>query len=466
MISGRYILYLYVLVLLIYAWRDWFVSLCGLILMTAVMEFPNVPKTMYGIQGLNLWNILLLGTFIAWLAARRRRGLTWDLPRHMNILLLLYLGVILIGFLRCVIDRSYLGDREISGMVSEELINTIKWVIPGLMLFDGCRSRKRLRMAIVCILAVYLIIATQIVRHMPASSVLGAGLSQNKRLYLIKKWSGYSACDASAMLSGASWAVLAAIPILRRRRWRLLALPLVVLILGAQAATGGRAGYLAWGVTGLVLCLVKWRRYLILAPAVPVILFFAFPGATKRALWGTSEQTATGEFVSNADRITSGRVIIWPAVIDKIEDSPVIGHGRLAMKRTGLQHQLGVKFDEPFPHPHNMYLELLLDNGILGAIPVLAFFGIVIYQSARMFLHKTNRLCSAAGGVALSLVVAQLVAGIGAQHYYPRESTVGMWLAMFMVFRVAVEYSKSHQGAAAAARSWPQPVTVAHLGTA
>ncbi len=31
--------------LAIYAWRDWFKSLCGLILLMAVMEHPDMPKS-------------------------------------------------------------------------------------------------------------------------------------------------------------------------------------------------------------------------------------------------------------------------------------------------------------------------------------------------------------------------------------------------------------------------------------
>jgi O-antigen ligase len=131
-------------------------------------------------------------------------------------------------------------------------------------------------------------------------------------------------------------------------------------------------------------------------------------------------------------------MLIWPHVIAKIGESPVIGYGRLAMKRTGLTEYLGTQYGDPFPHPHNMYLETLLDNGVLGSLPIFLFWGVVITYSARLF-RSNNRLCSAVGGLALALTLAQLFAGIGAQHFYPLESTLGVWAAMFLSLRVYVE---------------------------
>ena len=67
-----YALYIVVAFLVIYAWKDWFKCLCALILMMAVMEHEDMPKSMFGIQGFNMWNVLFMGVFVAWLASRRR----------------------------------------------------------------------------------------------------------------------------------------------------------------------------------------------------------------------------------------------------------------------------------------------------------------------------------------------------------------------------------------------------------
>lgn len=123
----------------IYAWKHWFKSLCGLIVLMEVIANRAMRKNMFGIQGLNLWNKVFLTIFLAWLASRRREDLTWDRPRNVSVLFLLHLGVILVGFARDVLDRSHMSDYPMKNLVTEELVNTIKWVFPRILLFDGRR---------------------------------------------------------------------------------------------------------------------------------------------------------------------------------------------------------------------------------------------------------------------------------------------------------------------------------------
>ncbi len=71
-----YALYLVVFGLSIYAYRDWFKSLCGLIVLMAVIEHPDMPKSILGIQGMNPWNVLLINVMAGWVIWRYRRGCT------------------------------------------------------------------------------------------------------------------------------------------------------------------------------------------------------------------------------------------------------------------------------------------------------------------------------------------------------------------------------------------------------
>lgn len=68
----------------------------------AVNKNENVPKSMFGVQGFNVWNILMLAIVLAWLVNRRREGLTWDMPQYMSVLLQQMNTMLLpvIGFVR------------------------------------------------------------------------------------------------------------------------------------------------------------------------------------------------------------------------------------------------------------------------------------------------------------------------------------------------------------------------------
>ncbi|MBL7144995.1 MAG: O-antigen ligase family protein [Phycisphaerae bacterium] len=375
----------------------------------------------------------------------------------------------MIGFLRAVFDRSYIQDYPLKGLISEELINTVKWVLPGILLFDGCRTRRRVVMVLVCLLVMYFVISVQVVRHIPFESAFGGSDDIQRTRSKMCDRLGYSGSDMSTFLAGASWGILATLPLVRRKKYKALILAAAGIVAFGQALTGGRVGYLAWGATGLVLCLLKWRKYLLLGPVIVMLLPIVFPGAADRMLTGFGETDVAGQTTIDDYSMTSGRTLIWPYVIDKIGESPVVGHGRLAMSRTGLANQLMSDLGESFPHAHNMYLETLLDNGILGSIPILLFWGTMLIYSGRLF-RSNNRLCSAVGGVALALILAQFFAGIGSQHFYPRESTLGAWAGMFLSLRIYTEWVRARQGMVNAEGVWgghglqTQPAAITAVG--
>ena len=58
----------------------------------------------------------------------------------------------------------------------------------------------------------------------------------------------------------------------------------------------------------------------------------------------------------------------------------------------------------------------------------------------------------------MALMLAQLIAGIGSQHYYPRESTAAMWFAVFLAARVYLEEQKQKL----LFDGWHLPVTQLH----
>ena len=197
-----YVLLAFALGLALYAWRDWFRALCGLLVLTAIIEHPDMPRSIAGITGLNPWNVVLVSVVAAWLVQRRAEGLRWDMPRGVTVLLLLYLAVVLISFVRMLADRDGL-EQSAGGLIGEYLINALKWVLPGLLLFDGCRSRRRVMLAMGCTLALYVLLAIQVGRCTSLASLLGHGDLHADR-HRIEKRVGYNAVNLAAMLAGAS----------------------------------------------------------------------------------------------------------------------------------------------------------------------------------------------------------------------------------------------------------------------
>ena len=436
-----------------YAWKDWYKSLCGLILLMAVIEHPDMPKTIMGMQGLNPWNLLLCDIILAWIVARKYEQLKWDMPRYIDVLFVLYITVVVVSFFRMIGDRQGLIQTALergwripstASLWSDYFINCLKWVIPPILLFDGCRTRKRLLMGLAAVLSIYLVLALEVIHHMPFR-YLTSGEELAAKSLKFNREIGYHRVDLSMMLSGASWAFFSLQALAKRWTHTLIALLLAGVVFFGQALTAGRAGYLAWVVIGTVLCSFRWRKYLLLAPVAVLVIVLFVPGIVDRVTEGfhlNSDSPFVGDTSPDLTTVTAGRTVAWPHVIDKILEAPLFGYGRLAMQRTGLTLLMWEKYHDTFPHPHNAYLELLLDNGIAGFLPVFIFFCVILLNSFKLFRDSSNPIFICTGGACLSLVMAQMVAAMGAQTFYPREGTVGMWCAIALMLRVYVERSR------------------------
>jgi O-antigen ligase len=233
--------------------------------------------------------------------------------------------------------------------------------------------------------------------------------------------------------------------LVRKRRYQALVLGAAALVALGQTLTGGRAGYVTWGLTGLVLCVLRWRWLLPGIPAVILAVCLFLPSVRDRMLSGFGGTSENISHDTDAFVITAGRTMAWSYVIPKIEESPIIGYGREAMVRAGIYQQIMAEHDEgeTFPHPHNAYLEILLDNGIVGFVLIMPIYVVALVLSLRLLMDRSDPLFSAVGGVAAALIIALMIASMGSQSFYAKESSVGMWAAIGVMLRVYVERARS-----------------------
>jgi O-antigen ligase len=418
-----------------FAYKRWFTSLCAAIVMMAVLEHPDMPRSIGGIQGLNLWNVLIANVVLAWWIDKKRDGRRLDFPPHARFWLLLFVVMILISTMRLLISPGVLAREEsTASMISEYVVNCMKWLIPGVLLFDGCRTRSKTKAAIICILAVYFLLAVQVIRWMPLTEI--ASDSFARRSYkMAENEIGYNRVTLSMMLGGGGWAIMSALVLVQNWRARMAIFFAGAATMLGQALTGGRAGYGCWLAVGVCLCLVRWRKLLLFIPVAIIIVFTCLPAVRDRLLQGIAGGTG------NVDQyaLTSGRNIAWPFVIQYITKSPILGYGRQAMATTGIRDMLMRDFNESFPHPHNAYFETFLDNGVFGLLIVLMSFFVIFRHALGLLRDKNDPFLVAMGGICISLVLALLFGSIGGQTFYPREGSVGMWAAIGVAFRLSVQ---------------------------
>ena len=435
---------LFVLGFSIYAYRNWFVSLCAAIFLMAFLKHPDMPRSLAGIPGLNMWNLLMVNVVIAWRIRRRQEGVIGDMPRSVKMAFWLYFAVIAVSFFRFVINPTKYYSGTSMDILTEYFLNSIRFLLPTFLFYDGCRTRKQVVMALGAIVLLYFLLSVQVIRYMGLHPNFSGAELSGRAARIIQRSVGYDRVDMSMMLAGASWAAIALSNAMEKKwhKWTLRVTALLIMF--GQALTGGRAGYVTWGVIGLTLCVLRWRRLLPLVPVAVGLIVILLPSVAERMLSGFGGKSGGIVIHQDQTEITSGRNLIWPHVIEKIKESPWFGYGRRAMIRTGLTEWGREVLQDEFDHPHEAYLEMLLDNGIIGLLCVLPIYFIALKRSFGLFLDRSE-LYEAAGGVTLALLLALLLASFGAQTLYPREGVVGMWAAIGVALRVSVERGNNRE---------------------
>jgi O-antigen ligase len=73
---------------------------------------------------------------------------------------------------------------------------------------------------------------------------------------------------------------------------------------------------------------------------------------------------------------TSGRLAAWELMLEKIHLNPMLGHGT-----NSSEEFLLTRYSDAFSHPHNDYLRILFDYGLIGFV---IFFGTIAIQLSRL----------------------------------------------------------------------------------
>jgi O-antigen ligase len=429
-----------------------------LVVLIGVVEHPDMPKSIMGITGLNPWNVLLLFVMLGFLSSRSNESNPVKFPPGIKFLLFIYIFYCFLAYIRMATDTNeffywytdvlFAEPPTNKELFAEHIINTLKWLVPGFLMFYGCNSKERFNYATISLVSIFVLLSLQVIKAMPLGSLLDGDRLQLLALKLLSSNVGFHRVNLAMLLSGAFWAIYSFSFYTDSKKTKYLIYFLCVLTLWALALTGGRTGYATWIAVGFVLAALKWRRLIIYTPVFLMLVVLLVPAAQDRLMQGFSEDNVDQrseelekDMLVNENSsvdlytVTSGRTIAWQFVLDEIGKNPLFGYGKESMIRTGLSKLLMTRYHENFPHPHNMYLQWTLDNGLLGLIPVLIFYFTILKYSLRLFKDRENQENELIGAITLSLVIALFVAGFGSQTFYPREGAVAMWCAIALTIR-------------------------------
>jgi O-antigen ligase len=201
---------------------------------------------------------------------------------------------------------------------------------------------------------------------------------------------------------------------------------LLVLLLTAMALTQSRTA-LAFGPVVLVGMLLMRRRIKFRTP-LPAVAVVAACQFLLMWIWPQVQSalllTSTNPLGARA--LTSNRFIVWPKLVEALNQSPWTGYGWLQVGEAQLAMAgPGVQFNELWLHGHNLFLELLLWCGYpLGGLLGLC---IVIWAVSRTF--SVRSLPGAAGVLTLGVAGAHSMIELP-YHYLYLLVPVGLWIGI------------------------------------
>jgi O-antigen ligase len=371
--------------------RDYRLGLIGLTLMLPWMYSPHLPHG----RSLSLVNLFTLATLASWAWARlsasdmvggQAAGLTGSQsasmqaafgprPQHQplpqRLSRVLWLGYLLPIAWAGLLTYPHLGDAAANFPAFADDFSALNFTIDRLL-------RPLVFPVYAFLLAQALRESLQPQRYLLALG-LGAGLPAllavrnvwlrgadvTARDSLMAGW-GLHANEAGFMLAMAA-APLLAMALGRGQGWQraLAGLGCAVVSLGLLA-TGTRGAVLALGVAAAVLLLRRRQLSDVLwLLALGALLALMLPESlAERLMLGWSDWDATTA-TNRADPLTQGRLSGWALLAPEILSDPIhmlIGHG--LNSTTWMPATSRGEF--VYQHPHNLYLEILLDVGLLG----------------------------------------------------------------------------------------------------
>jgi hypothetical protein len=210
-------------------------------------------------------------------------------------------------------------------------------------------------------------------------------------------------------------------------------------------------------IVSTLLCFSRTGYFLILAG---LIMFFALSGRLKWIPIIAAvltlvlvffipdiiiERASTGISSGDANEISAGRVdYLWIPLLHELINNPkkaLFGMGRFGITQTDSWMQGRIL---KCLHAHNIYLDCVLDTGIIGlGIIITLFTTVIIYyhRTAKRIKESLPYYSNLLNGCLVS-IICFLIGGMTGRSFFPNQGNFYLWIVIGLGFSVT-EYVKT-----------------------
>ncbi len=436
-LAGLNALYLCVsLIACAFILRDFRVGVVLLILLMPVSTSALFPHAMLGITSLNPLNLLLAGTLAAYLLqGLADGGLRRLVPRP---LLWLYLAPILLGG---AIGASHVGEippvfllyemiafDDASGYLREMVFKPLLMVAFALLVGAAVSKSARPERFLIPALASICVMDAMVIAYVLRSGIALGQLASNESREFLSEL-GLHANDLGRLFAMAYALLLFTWAAARHPGLRLALLGSMAITAVALMLTFSRGAFVGFLVVNALF--VLWRRNanaLLLLGVLVIVAVIALPSAVyDRMATGSSE---------GLNAISAGRIEgLWVPLLPETLRSPIYGNGLGSILWSEPMRRGVGEAILPVTHPHNAYLQALLDTGVVGLALLCAYFAHVwkgfraLSADATLSPLLRGFYQGAAAGL-LSILVSDLTDS----SLVPRPEQIYLWLAVGMLY--------------------------------
>jgi O-antigen ligase len=413
---------------------DFRVGAVLLILMLPIEQSRLFPHSILGFTGLNPLNLVLGATLASFLLRGR------DLGRFMpKPLLWLFIVPILLAGLLGVrhVDEIYPAFYEAQvihftdafGYFRDTALKPMLIVLSALVIGAAvARSQKPERFLAPVILSVWVMSLISIIYVVLAGVSLGLLASSQSREF-------FAALGLHSNDLGRLYAVAYALLLFTWGETRDMALKaLLVVTMGvltlALLLTFSRGAFIGFVVVNALYLLWKFNaRTVGIALLVLAAAMWLMPGAVVGRMMTGMQEDGGGDL----NAVSAGRVDeIWLPLMPEVLKSPPWGNG---LDSTMWSNAVWTQSMLEVIHPHNAYIQVILDMGLIGLGLLLAYYWHVFRQfkdlGSNAYLSPTMRGFYQG---AVAGLVCFLITGISGSSLRPMHEFTFLWIAIGMMY--------------------------------
>jgi O-antigen ligase len=403
-----------------------------LVVMLPVEGSYLFPHSVFGVTGLNPLNLVLFATLVSYLIRGER--LKSFLPKPLAWLFIVPIVIAgLIGSRHVDDIYPYFYDVEVIhftdafGYLRDLLVKPMLMVVASLVIAQAVIQSKKTENFLVPFIAAVWVMSLMAIGYVVSEGVsLGTLALTNERTF-------FSALGMHANDLGRLYAVAYALLLFTWGETKDLRLKSVIFVtMGvltlALLFTFSRGAFVGWvGVNVLYLIWKFNARTAGLALLAGVIGLAFMPGAVVSRM-------SLG-LVGGADvnEISAGRIDeIWMPLLPELFKSPLWGNG---LDATMWAKALWAEMMLPVTHPHNAYLQAILDMGLLGMGLLLAYYWHV-YRTCRDLGSNPNLSPTMRGFFqgAVAGLACFIVTGFAGSSLRPTPEFAFLWIAIGMMY--------------------------------